>query len=49
MTITRFADVITLASTRTADPLAARIERSPGLEHIEPENLHIHHKFILRR
>jgi type I restriction enzyme, S subunit len=41
MTLTRFADVITLASTRTADPLAAGIERFVGLEHIEPENLHI--------
>lgn len=39
--LTRFADVITLSSTRTADPLAARIERFVGLEHIEPENLHI--------
>jgi hypothetical protein len=27
MTLTRFADVITLSSTRTADPLAAGIER----------------------
>jgi type I restriction enzyme, S subunit len=41
MTLTRFADVITLPSTRTADPLAAGIERFVGLEHIEPENLHI--------
>ncbi|MCX6064144.1 MAG: restriction endonuclease subunit S [Chloroflexi bacterium] len=41
MTFTRFADVITLPSTRTADPLAAGIERFVGLEHIEPENLHI--------
>jgi type I restriction enzyme S subunit len=41
MILTRFADVITLASTRTADPLAAGIERFVGLEHIEPENLHI--------
>lgn len=41
MTLTRFADVITLSSTRTADPLAAGIERFVGLEHIEPENLHI--------
>jgi len=39
MTLTRFADVITLPSTRTADPLAAGIERFVGLEHIEPENL----------
>jgi type I restriction enzyme, S subunit len=41
MTITRFADVVTLSTTRTADPLAAGIERFVGLEHIEPENLHI--------
>lgn len=39
MTLTRFADVITLASTRTPDPLAAGIERFVVLEHIEPENL----------
>jgi hypothetical protein len=37
----RFADVITLASTRAANPLAAGIDRFVGLEHIEPENLHI--------
>jgi type I restriction enzyme S subunit len=41
MPLTRFADGITLASTRTPDPLAAGIERFVGLEHIEPENLHI--------
>ena len=41
MTLTRFADVFTIPSTRTADPIAAGIERSVGLEHIEPENLHI--------
>jgi type I restriction enzyme, S subunit len=41
MTLTRFADVVTLSSTRTADPLAAGIERFVGLEHIEPDNLHI--------
>jgi len=41
MLFTRFADVVTLSTTRTADPLAARIERFVGLEHIEPENLHI--------
>jgi type I restriction enzyme S subunit len=41
MTLTRFADVVTLSTTRTADPLAAGIERFVGLEHIEPENLHI--------
>jgi type I restriction enzyme, S subunit len=41
MPLTRFSDVVTLSTTRTADPLAARIERFVGLEHIEPENLHI--------
>ena len=41
MTLTRFADVITLSSSRTPAPLAAGIERFVGLEHIEPENLHI--------
>ncbi|HLO28294.1 MAG TPA: restriction endonuclease subunit S [Anaerolineales bacterium] len=41
MILTRFADVVTISSTRTADPLAAGIERFVGLEHIEPENLHI--------
>lgn len=41
MNLTRFADVITLTSTRIPDPLAAGIERFVGLEHIEPENLHI--------
>jgi hypothetical protein len=39
MTLTRFADVITLASTRTADPASAGIDHFVGLEHIEPENL----------
>jgi type I restriction enzyme S subunit len=39
--LTRFADVVTLSSTRTANPLAAGIERFVGLEHIKPENLHI--------
>ncbi|HLO28292.1 MAG TPA: hypothetical protein VK249_04105 [Anaerolineales bacterium] len=41
MTLTRFADVVTLSSTRTADPLAAGIERFVGPEYIEPGNLHI--------
>jgi hypothetical protein len=35
MTLTRFADVITLRPMRTADPLAARIERFVGLEPID--------------
>jgi len=41
MTLTRFADLIHLNTDRIADPLAAGIERFVGLEHIEPENLHI--------
>lgn len=41
MTLTRFADIIHLSSTRTADPASAGIDRFVGLEHIEPENLHI--------
>ena len=39
--LVKFADVIHLSTSRTADPLAAGIERYVGLEHIEPENLHI--------
>jgi hypothetical protein len=38
LTLTRFADGINLPSTRTADTLAAGIERFVGLEHLEPEN-----------
>lgn len=41
ISLTRFADLIHLSSTRIADPLAAGIERFVGLEHIEPENLRI--------
>ena len=45
MTLVRFEDVITLSTTlsttRTADPASAGIDRFVGLEHIEPENLHI--------
>jgi type I restriction enzyme S subunit len=41
MTLTRFSDVVHLNTSRIADPLAAGIERFVGLEHIEPENLHI--------
>ena len=37
----KFADVIHLSTTRTADPASAGIDRFVGLEHIEPENLHI--------
>jgi len=41
MTLTRFANVIHLTTSRRADPAAAGIERFVGLEHITPENLHI--------
>jgi type I restriction enzyme S subunit len=41
MTLTHFADVVHLNTDRIADPAAAGIERYVGLEHIEPENLHI--------
>jgi type I restriction enzyme, S subunit len=40
-TLIRFADVVHLSTSRLADPAAAEIERFIGLEHIEPENLHI--------
>jgi type I restriction enzyme, S subunit len=39
--LTRFGDLVHLNTDRIADPLAAGIERFVGLEHIEPENLHI--------
>jgi len=41
MTLTSLADLLTLSTTRTADPASAGIDRFVGLEHIEPENLHI--------
>lgn len=37
----KFSSVITLSTTRTPDPASAGIDRFVGLEHIEPENLHI--------
>ncbi|GAB1472082.1 hypothetical protein MASR2M66_29600 [Chloroflexota bacterium] len=40
--LTKFSSVITLSTTRTSDPASAGIDRFVGLEHIEPENLHIH-------
>jgi len=40
-TIVKFGDVVHLNTDRVSDPLAAGIERYVGLEHIEPENLHI--------
>ena len=39
--LVKFADVISLSTSRLADPRAAGIERFVGLEHIAPENLHI--------
>ena len=41
MPLSRFGDLVHLNTSRIADPLAAGIERFVGLEHIEPENLHI--------
>jgi type I restriction enzyme, S subunit len=39
--MTKFSSVITLSTSRIADPASAGIDRFVGLEHIEPENLHI--------
>ena len=39
--LVKFSSVITLSTSRTADPASAGIDRFVGLEHIEPENLHI--------
>lgn len=39
--MTKFADVIHLNTDRVTDPASAGIDRFVGLEHIEPENLHI--------
>jgi len=41
MTLTRLADIIHLNTDRVSDPASAGIDRFVGLEHIEPENLHI--------
>ncbi len=43
MTLTRFADIITLASTRTADPLAAGIERfaATGADKSAPQHMKV--------
>ena len=41
MTLTRLSSLLTLSSSRTADPASAGIDRFVGLEHIKPENLHI--------
>ena len=41
MTLVRFEEVIHLNTDRVTDPASAGIDRFVGLEHIEPENLHI--------
>jgi type I restriction enzyme S subunit len=41
-TIIKFGDIVNLNTARVADPLSAGIERFVGLEHITPEDLHIH-------
>jgi hypothetical protein len=41
MTLPRFANVITISSTRIAAPLAAGIERFVKLTPTEPKNLYI--------
>jgi len=40
--VIRFGDVVHLNTDRIADPLTAGVERYVGLEHITPEDLHIH-------
>lgn len=37
----KFGDVVRLSKARSQDPLADRIERYVGLEHLEPGDLHI--------
>lgn len=37
----KFGDVVRLNTDRIPDPLTAGIERYVGLEHIQPEDLHI--------
>lgn len=39
--LVKFADIIHLNTDRVSDPASAGIDRFVGLEHIEPENLHI--------
>jgi len=39
--VMKLSSLLTLSTTRTADPISAGIDRFVGLEHIEPENLHI--------
>jgi type I restriction enzyme S subunit len=38
----KFGDVVKLNTDRVANPLASGIERYVGLEHLTPEDLHIH-------
>lgn len=38
----RFGDVVRLNTERVTDPLASGIERYVGLEHLTPDDLHIH-------
>lgn len=38
----KFGDVVHLNTEKVADPLAGGIERYVGLEHLTPEDLHIH-------
>ena len=40
--LVKFGDVVHLNTDRVADPLAAGIVHYVGLEHITPEDLHIH-------
>jgi type I restriction enzyme S subunit len=39
--LVKLSSIISLSTSRLADPAAAGIERFVGLEHISPENLHI--------
>ncbi len=39
--LVKFSSAIHLSTSRIADPASAGIDRFVGLEHIEPENLHI--------
>jgi type I restriction enzyme S subunit len=41
ISIVKFAVVVRLNTDRVSDPASAGIDRFVGLEHIEPENLHI--------
>lgn len=41
--LVKFGDVVKNANLTERNPISAEIERVVGLEHIEPENLHIRH------